>query len=204
MRHRALFFASLLTAATATFFGAHERGLGPRSAEASVSILVSLDELLLASSYVVVGTAGERKSVWEDLPSGKRIVTYTKIKVDESLVGAPGKEVTVRTLGGVVGDVGQAVSGEAQIAAGSKSVLFLMKSGDTVVVAAMAQGHYPVKTDENGKTTLRASPDTGTQIQTPGPTVTARDQLVGKSLDTAKASIAAAKKALEAKREEKK
>src|SRR5690349_24938231 len=75
---------------------------GPARAEASVSVLMSLDEILTASTAVVVGTAGEQRSQWEEVSGGRRIVTYTKIKVDKVIAGSPGSEVWVRTLGGVV------------------------------------------------------------------------------------------------------
>ena len=127
-----------------TTLSAEAPHLGPPSAEASVSVLLSLDEMVAASSAVVVGTAAEKKSQWEELAGGKRIVTYTKIKIDRTLTGSAGSEVWVRTLGGSVDKIGQAVSGEAQIATGSKSVLFLRKSGDATVVTGMAQGHFPV------------------------------------------------------------
>jgi hypothetical protein len=102
-------------------------GCGPPEAHAAVSVLLSLDELVGASAHVVVAKAlpGESRSVWEDLPGGRRIVTYSKFQVERSIGGAsPGQTVEVRTLGGIVGDVGQAVEGDAKIAAGERAVLF--------------------------------------------------------------------------------
>src|SRR5688572_23209766 len=90
---------------------------GARPAAAAVSVLVSLESLTSASTMVVVATAGEKYSVWEDWPSGRRIVTYTKLSVERAVVGSPGTEIWVRTLGGAVGSIAQTVSGEAQIAA---------------------------------------------------------------------------------------
>jgi len=178
---------------------------GPAPAEASVSVLLSLDEIVAASTYVVVGTASEKKSQWEDLPGGRRIVTYTKLKIDKvvatgSGAGSCGSEVWVRTLGGTVDKLGQAVSGEAQIAGGSKSVLFLMKRGDVLTVTGMAQGHYPVTADDKGVSRLRGSPDAGTQLRQAGPILAARDLLVGKTLDAALSSITTARKTLDEKK----
>src|SRR4051794_24684786 len=115
MKRRALLLALAVAAPTALASPPSTPGLPIASAEAAVSVLVSLDELVAASTYVVVATAGERRSVWEDLPSGRRIVTYIRLSVEQTVAGAPGGEVWVRTLGGVVGKLGQAVSGEAQI-----------------------------------------------------------------------------------------
>lgn len=200
MRLPAIALASLLAIPPLVALSPSAPQKGPAPAEASVSVMLSLDELVAASTYVVVGTAGERKSQWEEMPTGRRIVTYTKVKVDKAVTGSPGSEIWVRTLGGTVGDLGQAVSGEAQLATGSKAVLFLMKRGDVTMVAGMAQGHYPVVNDEKGVARLKASPDAGKQLRTPGPVIAARDVLVGQPLDAAVLSITKARKALDEKK----
>jgi hypothetical protein len=200
MRLRAIAIASLLAVPPLVALSPGAPLGGPNAAEASVSVLLSLDELVGASTSVLVGTAGERKSQWEEIAGGRRIVTYTTVKVDKVITGSPGSEVVVRTLGGTVGDIGQSVSGEAQLAKGSKAVLFLTKRGDVTVVAGMAQGHYPVVNDDKGVARLKASPDAGTQIRTPGPVIAARDVLVGQTLETATTTIAKARKALDEKK----
>lgn len=200
MRLRAFAITSLLLVPAITSLSPDAPHLGPPPAEASVSVLMSLDEMVAASTSVVVGTAAEKKSQWEELAGGKRIVTYTKIKIDRSLAGSAGSEVWVRTLGGAVDKIGQAVSGEAQIATGSKSVLFLMKRGDVTVVTGMAQGHFPVVNDDKGVARLKASPDVGTTLRTPGPVIAARDVLVGQTVDVAVTSITKARKALDEKK----
>jgi hypothetical protein len=167
-------------------------GLPTGRAEASVSVLLSLDELVAGSTHVVVATAGERRSVWEDLPSGRRIVTYTRLAVERSVAGAPVKEVWVRTLGGVVGRLGQSVAGEAQMPAGSRALLFLAEARGVVVVAGRAQGHYPIKVEADGIAKLAPSLDAGMLVPRRGPTISAREQLVGRALDDAAAVVTAA------------
>lgn len=200
MRRRASAIAALVLIPAITVLSAEAPLEGPPAAEASVSVLLSLDEMVAASTAVVVGTAAEKKSQWEELAGGKRIVTYTRIKIDRSIAGSAGTEVWVRTLGGVVDKIGQAVSGEAQIATGSKSVLFLRTKGDVTVVTGMAQGHFPVVADDKGVVRLRPSPDAGTQLRTPGPTIAARDVLVNQTLDGAAAAIVKARKAIDEKK----
>lgn len=200
MRARAILAASLLLVPVFAAVSPVDPLSGPPPAQASISVLLSLDELVTRSSAVVVGTAGERKSQWEEVGGSRRIVTYTKIKVDRTIAGSAGSEVWVRTLGGAVDKIGQAVSGEAQIATGAKSVLFLMKRGDVTLVTGMAQGHYPISLDDKGVSRLRASPDAGTQIRQPGPILTARDLLVGEKLETAISAISKARKAIDEKR----
>src|SRR5262249_20700473 len=122
LRALALAFAVAIPAAVALDPGAPLRS--PAEARAAVSILLSLDELVGASSYVVVGTGVERYSQWEELAGGRRIVTYTRVQIERPVVGNPGSEIWVRTLGGAVGKIGQSVSGEAQIAIGKKALFF--------------------------------------------------------------------------------
>ncbi|AUX23455.1 hypothetical protein SOCEGT47_039800 [Sorangium cellulosum] len=168
---------------------------GPREAHAAVSIQLSLDELVSFTSYVVVATATEQRSQWEEIGGARRIVTYTRLTVDRAVAGQPDADVWVRTLGGVVGDVGQQVSGDAHIKLGTQAMLFLTRAGSAVVVSGMAQGHYPVVdgAEPRGLTggprvavrRLAPSPDSGTLLPRPGPSISAREQLVGATLDAA-------------------
>lgn len=186
---------------------------GPRPASASVSVSISLEQLVASASAVVVGAAVERQSRWEEIGGARRIVTYTRIAVAEAVAGDPGgKEVWVRTLGGVVDKVGQSVAGDARIALSSRSLLFLARAGDgALVVAGMAQGHYPVVEEEPAaggaarrlsppRTRLSASPDTGAILARPGPMISAREVLVGATLDDAVEAIRRARRASDEKK----
>jgi hypothetical protein len=172
---------------------------GPAEAHAAVSVLMSLDELVSASSLVVVATATERESRWEYVAGGRRIVTYTKLKVDRGITGPGSKEVVVRTLGGSVGKIGQHVSGEAAISIGKPSLLFLAKVDETLVVTGLAQGHYPVVTDAKGVTRLTPSPDAGTLLPRRGPQIAARELLVGATLDEGTQAVERTRRALDGK-----
>lgn len=172
---------------------------GPHEARAAVSILMSMSELLAASTYVVVGTTGDHYCVWEDLPGGRRIVTYTRVKIERSVVGSPGSEVFVRTLGGVVGSIGQLVAGDAKFAEGERAVLFLAKNSGALVVAGLAQGHYPITVDAKGKSVLRPSPDAGALIPRRGPVISAQEALVGSPLEDAALVIERAQRARDAR-----
>ncbi len=194
MRVRAIVLAAALVVPTTIALSPNLCDVGPRNAEAAVSIVVSLNELVSTSTHVVVAKATEQKSLWEDTPTGRRIVTYTRLDVERSVVGDAGSSVWVRTLGGAVGSTGQWVSGEAVIAPASRSVLFLTKSGGTFGVTAMAQGHYPVVT-EGAVTRLAGSPDAGTLLLRRGPNIAAREVLVGTTLDKALQLIGEARRA---------
>jgi hypothetical protein len=198
MNRRALLLASAL--ALPPLLLSPKLPLHVADAQASVAKMLSLDELVAGSTYVVVATAGERRSVWEDLPSGKRIVTYTKLSVERPVVGAPGAEIWVRTLGGVVGKIGQAVPGEAQIASGSRGLFFLAQANGVVVVTAMGQGHYPIVSDDKGVARVSPPPDPGLLVRKPGPTISAHEQIVGGTLEAAVTLVQQAKKARDAQK----
>jgi hypothetical protein len=184
MHRRAFLLASVLTLPPLLASVA-----GAPAAEAHTARLVTLEELSGYSAYVVVGVAGEHHCVWEDLPSGRRIVTYTRVTVERAIAGAPGAEQWVRTLGGAVDHIGQAVPGEVQLPQGSRALLFLAKAEGVVVVAAMAQGHFPIVADDKGVARLAPSPETGLLVPRPGPVLSARERLVGATVDEAAALV---------------
>ena len=119
-------------------------------ARASVSIQVSWDSLLHDSTAAVVATPTETRAVWEN----GRIYTYAHLRVDRAVAGelAAGGDPWVRTMGGVVGKVGQLVDGEPVLAPGQASLLFL-HPGPTgaFVVTARGQGQFPVVPDADPK-----------------------------------------------------
>lgn len=157
--------------------------LETRPALASVARAVSLRDLVLGSRRALVGTALASESRYERVGGRRRIVTYTRVRVDEHLGGPDdATELMLRTLGGKVGDVGQIVHGEAMLLLNEPALLFLGESSDgTLVVTAMAQGHYPIRKDRAGELRVLPSPRLG-ELLGEG----AAKELVGK-----KASLAA-------------
>jgi hypothetical protein len=110
---------------------------------ASVSIAVSWEGLLQESSSVAIATPFESKAVWEN----GRIYTYTHVHVDRAIAGelAQGAEAWVRTMGGIVGDTGQSVEGEAILGLNQSSLLFLHPGpASTFLVTARGQGQFPM------------------------------------------------------------
>jgi hypothetical protein len=123
--------------------------LVPAVTLASVSIAVSWDGLLRESSSACIVTALEARGAWEN----GRIYTYTHVHVDRAVAGslATGGDAWVRTMGGVVGDIGQRVEGEAALQQGQSSLVFLRPGLSTTLphsfeVTARGQGHFPLET----------------------------------------------------------
>lgn len=138
-----------------TLFGAGLLGLLTSApADASVARALSLGELVARSSSVLVVTGIAKRSSWQTIGGTRRIVTDTRLRVDELVSGADPStsEITVRTLGGVVGTVGQIVEGSAQLTLGEQSLTFVTQlSPDLFGVTAMGQGHYPIMTEARGR-----------------------------------------------------
>lgn len=137
----ALLGASLLVPAAAVT-------VSPTEAHASVSIAVGFDALVKDADVVAVVTPVESKSLWED----GRITTYTRVKVEQAVAGelGTGGEGWVRTLGGVVGKIGQLVDGEPVFVTNKSTLVFMhkFKTGGTYEVSARAQGQYPIVIDD--------------------------------------------------------
>ena len=154
---------ALLCAGAASLFTVGEPGQGrlrgPREAGASVAIAASLEDLARASSVIARVTPLERTSAWED----GRIVTTTRVRVDEIVAGAVpagARELRVRTLGGRVDSIGQLVEGEASFVLSEPSIVFLTAlAGPYVepsfVVAGRAQGQLLVRRDVQGREIVR-------------------------------------------------
>ena len=175
-----------LVAALAFLAAPSPMWLGPPMAEASVALAVTLEELVDHADLAVIGRATKRHSQWEEVGGSRRIVTYTRLEQLRAVAGTAPDELWVRTLGGAVDDIGQQVEGEARLPLGSRSLLFLTHSPDDAwVVTARAQGHFPLAATADGKVKLRRSPDVGAIVARKGPSVPARDVLVGRELESA-------------------
>jgi hypothetical protein len=156
----------------------------PEQVLASVSRAVSIAELTRASHQVLVGDPVEASSRWETTDGQRRIVTYTRVLVNESVLGSGDTELMVRTLGGRVGKIGQIVHGEAALRVNERSLLFLHGADSGVVrVTAMAQGHYRLSADDRGIKRLRPSPHLGHLLKAQGAAV---QRLEGRTLREAR------------------
>ena len=107
-----------------------------------MSIAVTWEGLIRESTAAAVVTPQEATSVWE----AGRISPYTHVRVERGVAGdVPATDAWVRTMGGVVGKIGQLVDGEANLSPGQTSLLFL-KAGPVGAfdVTARGQGQFLV------------------------------------------------------------
>ncbi len=163
------------------------------AASATTAHAVSLVELVRRSSRIAPATALDRFARTAEIGGARHIVTYSRLRFDVSSHGASGdSETLVRTLGGRIGDLGEIVHGEAELALNETSLVFLMLDPDGVeLVTGMAQGHYPVALDRAGVPRLQLSRNLPQLIG--GPT-SAVAQLTGKPFSDASALILGARR----------
>jgi hypothetical protein len=157
------------------------------SASATIVRALSLPALVQGSRRIVVVTALDADSHFEELGRRKRIVTDTRVRVEEGLAKAEGmgSELMVRTLGGAVGRLGERVHGQAQLVMGEACVAFLLQGPDGLhYVNGMAQGHYPLS--RSAARELAQSPDLPAILGFEGSAVR---ELVGSQLTAATARI---------------
>ena len=121
--------------------------------DAAATIVIPVDDLALAESSVgiVVGHVVHIESV-RDVQRG-RLFTLVRIVVEEAVKGEfPDGEITLRQIGGSVGDLRHWVYGSPEFVLGERVLLFLDEDRDgNLRVAHLFQGKYRIALD----------PDTG-------------------------------------------
>jgi hypothetical protein len=174
--------------------------LGVADAKASVSIAVTWEGLLHESSAAALVTALDARPVWE----GDRIYTYTHVRVERAVAGelATGDEAWVRTMGGVIGKIGQVVDGEPVLTRGQSSLVFLHaiagRPAGAYDVTARGQGQFPVVADEKTPPHLVRSTSAGSLVppRASGSAAAAprlaADVVHGRALDDVARDVAAA------------
>lgn len=106
-------------------------------------------ELAEASVAVLHGRVYSVDSGWD--AAGSAIYTYIRLDVEEALAGGVAeRQVVIKQLGGVVGDLGQYVGGQASFRPGEEVVVFLeLRPRDrTVYTTALWQGKWTVRDDD--------------------------------------------------------
>jgi hypothetical protein len=163
---------------------------------ASVSIAITWEGLLRESTSAAIVTPIETHAIWED----GRIYSYCRVRVDRAVAGelAAGSEAWVRTLGGIVGKIGQIVEGEAVFAPGQPSLLFLRAGANgSLEVTARGQGQFPVVRDSaNAPARVVRSGFAGAllpprTVVSSATTRLAADVLHGRSVDDVASDVAA-------------
>jgi hypothetical protein len=120
----------------------------PHAAQATLVSGLTLAQLVTRSTHIVVLTALDASSLYADLSGHRRIVTDVRARVEDVLAKSSPQapELTLRTLGGNIGHVGQLVLGQPVLSLGSSDVAFVKRGADgRYWFVGMAQGHYPLR-----------------------------------------------------------
>lgn len=130
------------------------------TAGATTMLAVDVPMLARGADAIVRGSVTRMDSHWTG--DHLRIVTDVEIDVGEAMKGQVPSRVTVVQPGGVVGDIGQTVSGLASFKVGEEVVLFLeRRAGDSFLVSGMAQGKFRVERSSDGKAAYAVPDSTG-------------------------------------------
>lgn len=124
-------------------------------AHATISQALSLSELVRRADHVVLATCVDGRASRD---GRRRIVTDYDVRVEETMKGdtREGATLTMRTLGGVLGDLGMRIEGEPHLEVGRRYLLFLrtLSDGRTLRPVGMSQGVMPVE-EEGGTLTVQ-------------------------------------------------
>jgi len=110
----------------------------------------TVEELTRDSTDVIVGTAGQPKTVWN--ASHSMIYTVTPVRVEQALKGSRTGTLMVTQMGGTLDGITTKVAGIRQFHASERAALFLRPSGDmpgTFVISGMMQGRFSIDNDGN-------------------------------------------------------
>jgi hypothetical protein len=160
--------------------------LWSRSAGATLARGLTLEVLANASDRIVVGTAILASSRWEDVGGTRRIVTDTRVRIEDVVSGPADSELFVRTHGGRVGKVGERVHGEPELVLNEPFLAFLVGAQARHYVTGMAQGHYPLAVQPDRARYVTPSPRLPELVR---PETSAVRRLAGRELAEAKALI---------------
>ena len=110
-------------------------------ASASIVVHETIDQMARRVPLIVRGHVTRSMASWDD---GKRTIwTWTELAVTDAIKGKPGAVVMIKSEGGEVDGIGQAVSGAVTFREGEDCVLFLAPAPlekDTFMVAGMSAG----------------------------------------------------------------
>lgn len=135
------------------------------AAGATTMRALSTEELFAKSDIIAVVQIRDVQTV----RAGGRLVTHVAAEISERFKGAAAAAaLTILTLGGTDGQLGQRVEGAAQFSAGETCVVFLTRVTDGVYhVTGMEQGKLGLEPDSSG--VLRIHRTQTAHVVTPAP-----------------------------------
>lgn len=152
------------------------------AARAAVLIHLNDAELVGHSAHIVEATVKDVSTAWMD-PDGngrEEIWTTVRVRVDRVLKGGSsvGDVLTIRQLGGKIGDIEYHIFGMPEFAAGERDLLFLdarLDNSRYTPLVGLAQGRWKIRKTQEGAEVARRDfkdscfmdPDRGIEEQKP-------------------------------------
>lgn len=122
---------------------------------AQQSVPVTTQELTERSRIIVIGTVINKSSAWDNW--GRELYTYITLRVDNTIKSnKPGSDITIRQLGGKVGDIESRVQGLPDFEKGERVLVFLGPYTGTPYYGLIdwVAGKYTIKKDKKFIETL--------------------------------------------------
>lgn len=128
-------------------------GLLPQAIRATTIIPPEFATLVNESDYIVHVTTKSVHSEKIRTARGERIFTFVEFDLREVVAGNPPSTLTLRFLGGRVGEEALTVGGMPQFRVGDEDILFVRDNGRSICpLYAMMHGRYIVQKDtETGR-----------------------------------------------------
>jgi hypothetical protein len=115
-------------------------------ADATTLVAKNVGDLALRAGAIVRGQVLDVSSAWNDQHS--HIFTFVKLRVDESMKGDLGSEVTLLEWGGQIGSLREFIPGSPLFQVGEEVVVFLsVRPPMYPSVLSLAQGKFTIVTD---------------------------------------------------------
>lgn len=109
----------------------------------------SLRELSGESELIVRARVTSSHCDWAN-EAQKNIYTFADLEVIETLKGEKVDKITVRQLGGQIGDWGMIVSGTPYLQKDDEAIFFLVRNGDFFEIHSIALGLFRIFKDDSG------------------------------------------------------
>jgi hypothetical protein len=129
-------------------------------ARAMTVVPPSFSTLVAQSTQILRVEVTATSSRWDTTPKAKVIHTYVQCSVLRTLKGDTASSITLRFLGGQVGDDHMELPGQPVLEVAHTYIIFVAKNGDAFCpIVAGSHGLYPIGTDANtqSETVLRAN-----------------------------------------------
>jgi hypothetical protein len=133
----------------------------PRPAQATLMRAMELPELVATADRIVVADVLTVQAAWDS--SRRAIHTTVEIGVRESWKGYASQDgrITLRQLGGTVGEIEMTVHGSAKFAVGERALVFLRGAQ----VVGMAQGKRSLRWEAARRRWLAAPTDPASTVR---------------------------------------